>query len=55
MLPLRNIDWLGLSELSNHLKTSILSRDAPDIRPDKPVFFYIRYPAGYQIALPDIR
>jgi hypothetical protein len=24
-------------------------------RPDNPAFFYIRYPAGYQIALPDIR
>jgi hypothetical protein len=30
-------------------------RDAPDIRPDNPAFFDIRYPAGYQIALPDIR
>jgi hypothetical protein len=30
-------------------------RDAPDIRPDNPAFFYIRYPAGYQIELPDIR
>jgi hypothetical protein len=31
--------------------------DAPDIRPARyPVaFFYIWYPAGYQIALPDIR
>jgi hypothetical protein len=27
----------------------------PDIRPDNPAFFDIRYPAGYQIALPDIR
>jgi hypothetical protein len=27
----------------------------PDIRPDDPAFFDIRYPAGYQIALPDIR
>jgi hypothetical protein len=27
----------------------------PDIRPDNPVFFNIRYPAGYQIVLPDIR
>jgi hypothetical protein len=28
----------------------------PNIRPDDPAFFYIRYryPAGYQIALPDI-
>jgi hypothetical protein len=33
----------------------IIYRDAPDIRPDNPAFFYIRYPAGYQIALPDIR
>jgi hypothetical protein len=30
-------------------------RDAPDIRPDNPAFFYIRFPAGYQIALPDIQ
>jgi hypothetical protein len=29
--------------------------DAPDIRPDNPAFFDILYPAGYQIALPDIR
>jgi hypothetical protein len=28
--------------------------DAPDIRPDNPAFFDILYPAGYQIALPDI-
>jgi hypothetical protein len=28
-------------------------RDAPDIRPDIPAFFDIRYPAGYQIAQPD--
>jgi hypothetical protein len=27
----------------------------PDIRPDNPAFFDIWYPAGYQIALPDIR
>jgi hypothetical protein len=27
----------------------------PDIRLDNPAFFDIRYPAGYQIALPDIR
>jgi hypothetical protein len=27
----------------------------PDIRPDNPAFFDIRYPAGYQIVLPDIR
>jgi hypothetical protein len=27
----------------------------PDIRPDNPAFFDNRYPAGYQIALPDIR
>jgi hypothetical protein len=30
------------------------SRDAPDIRPDNLAFFDIQYPAGYQIALPDI-
>jgi hypothetical protein len=29
--------------------------DAPDIRPDNPAFFHIRYPARYQIAMPDIR
>jgi hypothetical protein len=29
--------------------------DAPDIRPDNPAFFDIRYLAGYQIELPDIR
>jgi hypothetical protein len=34
---------------------NILIRDAPDIRPDNPAFFDIRYPAGYRIALPDIR
>jgi hypothetical protein len=27
----------------------------PEIRPDNPAFFDIRYPAGYQIALPEIR
>jgi hypothetical protein len=27
----------------------------PDIRPDNPAFFDIRYPAGYQIAQLDIR
>jgi hypothetical protein len=27
----------------------------PDIRPDNPDFFDIRYPAGYQIALVDIQ
>jgi hypothetical protein len=26
----------------------------PDIRPDNPAFFDIRYPAGYRIALLDI-
>jgi hypothetical protein len=31
-----------------------MNRDAPDIRPDNLAFFDIRYPAGYQIALPDI-
>jgi hypothetical protein len=25
------------------------------MRPDNPAFFDIRYPAGYQIELPDIR
>jgi hypothetical protein len=35
--------------------SNFLTRDAPDIRPDNPAFFDIRYPAGYQIALPDIR
>jgi hypothetical protein len=27
----------------------------PDIRPDNPAFYDIRYPAEYRIALPDIR
>jgi hypothetical protein len=27
----------------------------PDIWPDNPAFFDIQYPAGYWIALPDIR
>jgi hypothetical protein len=27
----------------------------PDIRANNPAFFDTRYPAGYQIALPDIR
>jgi hypothetical protein len=27
----------------------------PDIRPDNLAYFYIRYPAGYQIVMPDIR
>jgi hypothetical protein len=31
------------------------NRDAPDIRPDNPAFFDIRYPTGYQIGQPDIR
>jgi hypothetical protein len=31
------------------------SRDAPDIRLGNPAFFYIQYPAGYQIAQSDIR
>jgi hypothetical protein len=34
---------------------AINGRDAPDIRPDNPAFFDIRYLAGYQITLPDIR
>jgi hypothetical protein len=33
----------------------IVFRDAPDIRPDNPAFLDILYPAGYQIAQPDIR
>jgi hypothetical protein len=46
--------WIcDFSELSGH----IVTRDAPDIQgwPDNPAFFDIRYPARYQIALPDIR
>jgi hypothetical protein len=27
----------------------IIFRDAPDIRPDNPAFFYIQYPVGYRI------
>jgi hypothetical protein len=34
---------------------TVKKRNAPDIWPDNPAFFDIRYPAGYQIALPDIR
>jgi hypothetical protein len=34
---------------------SIYFRDSPDIRPDNPAYFDIRYPAGYRISLPDIR
>jgi hypothetical protein len=35
---------------------TIFVRDAPDIRPDNPAFLISgTYPAGYQIALPDIR
>jgi hypothetical protein len=33
----------------------VVTRDAPDIRPENPAFFDIRYPAGYQIGQPDIR
>jgi hypothetical protein len=40
--------------IDSYQKT-IFIRDAPDIRPDNPAFFDSRYPAGYQIALPDIR
>jgi hypothetical protein len=44
------------SKLKMHqIIVSVLTRDAPDIRPDNPAFFYIRYPARYKIALPDIR
>jgi hypothetical protein len=32
------------------LKVMII-RDAPDIRPDNPAYFEIRYPAGYRIFL----
>jgi hypothetical protein len=39
------ISFLGMHQISGR----------PDIRPDNPAFFDIRYPAGYQIALPDIR
>jgi hypothetical protein len=28
------------------------SRDAPDIRPDNPAFFYFRYPVGYRYTVP---
>jgi hypothetical protein len=34
---------------------TLLTRDAPDIRPDNPAFFDIRYPAGYKITQQDIR
>jgi hypothetical protein len=41
--------------VSRDFRPSVFSRDAPDIRPDNPAFFDIQYPAGYQIALPDIQ
>jgi hypothetical protein len=41
--------------LSMVISPEVIFRDEPDIRPDNPAFFYIRYPAGYQIALSDIR
>jgi hypothetical protein len=40
---------------SSQVRLEINTRDAPDIRPDNPAFFYIRYPFGYQIAQLDIR
>jgi hypothetical protein len=36
-------------------RISVLLGNAPGIRLDNPAFFDIRYPAGYQIALSDIR
>jgi hypothetical protein len=41
--------------ISEAIIPNIFYRDAPDIRPDNPAFFDIRYPDGYQIAPPDIR
>jgi hypothetical protein len=39
-----------------HFTLNVINyRDAQDIRPDNLAFFNIRYPAGYQLALPDIR
>jgi hypothetical protein len=35
---------------SSHMSGKVTDRDAPDIRPDNPAFFDIRYPAGYQIV-----
>jgi hypothetical protein len=34
---------------TNSFKSSLLNRDAPDIRPENSAFFDIRYPAGYRI------
>jgi hypothetical protein len=31
--------------------THAITRDAPDIWPDNPALFDIRYPAGYRISL----
>jgi hypothetical protein len=42
--------WRGWREGS-----TVINRDAPDIRPDNLAFFEIRYPAGYRIWWPDIR
>jgi hypothetical protein len=65
MMPVINLCWGKSTVLINVIlectgtgtgtKTDTISRDAPDIRPDYPAFFYIRYPSGCQIALPDIR
>jgi hypothetical protein len=44
-----------LTPSSKHQFQLLLTREAPDIRPDNPAFFNIRYPAGYQIVMPDIR
>jgi hypothetical protein len=48
-----NSVFIMFSFNDGNIPGSILTRDAPDIRPDNPAFFDIRYPAGYQIGQPD--
>jgi hypothetical protein len=48
-IPDTENSWIS-GRISGKIKETTI-RDAPD----NPAFFYIRYPAGYQIAQPDIR
>jgi hypothetical protein len=52
---IRGVQLANQLRLEVRVSSDVVSRDAPDIRPDYPAFFDIRYPTGYQIALPDIR
>jgi hypothetical protein len=44
-----------IGETLSNIFPNLQIRDAPDIWPDNPAFFDIRYPAGYQLGQPDIR